>query len=81
MQSKQKPYLRLVWPRVVSGEAPGASWFTLVQGLKSDGWRSVSVEELRQLPNIPCEVVGWRSPSGETIYWVKDAPTTLLSKP
>lgn len=50
MQSKPKPYLRLVWPQPVVVEPLDDCSSTLAKVLESEGWLSVSTEDLQRLP-------------------------------
>lgn len=51
-----------------------ASSFTLEQVLKNDGWRSVSVEDLKRLPPDQLVVLHGYLINGQMTYWLKDAP-------
>lgn len=80
MQSKQKPYLRLVWPPQGPAELDVDSWSTLEAALRSDGWRSVTPDDLRSLPpDYLCIVKGFEDPTGRVTYWLKAAPKEFPS--
>lgn len=81
MLSKQKPYLRLVWPPAVLDEDNDDSSFTLPQALRSDGWRSVSVEDLRRLPPDSLVIMNGYMIDGQLTYWLKDAPQVSPFRP
>ena len=57
--------------RVMDGGL-GACSSTVEQALQSDGWRSVSVEELMLLPPGTTSVVKGFIIDGEMTFWTKD---------
>lgn len=71
MPSNRAHYLTLVWPPQGSDEDPGDSSSILEQGLKSDGWRSVSLPEMRALPPGRLFVLHMAVLWGKPTFWLK----------
>jgi hypothetical protein len=77
MPSKPKPYLRLVWPPAATEEELADSSFILLRALENDGWRSVSIDDMRNLPpDMLCIIHGYMI-NGRVQYFLKPAPKAL----
>ncbi len=78
MRSKPRPYLKLVWPPLASDEDPGDFLCMQERALKSDGWRSVSLDDLRMLPPDTSAVLTTVKDDQGRIksFWIKNAPKT-----
>jgi len=83
MPSKQAPYLSLVWPPRDLVEDPDAFLSMQATALRRDGWRSVSLDDLRMLPaNAWVELVSIRTRrNGQEVihsFWMREMP--LMSR-
>lgn len=81
MPSKELPYLTLVWPPQGSDEDPDDCSSILEQALKSDGWRSVSLAEMRTLPPGTLFVLHMVTLRGQATYWLKQVQPGVPSPP
>jgi len=81
MPSTSPPHLSLVSPPPVSVGEPGDFGSMLEQALRSDGWRSVCLLELRCLPRDANLVLHGIEIEGKMTYWIKEvsaAPVLTL---
>lgn len=74
MPSKSAPYLTLVWPPQGSAEDPDDCSSIQEQALRNDGWRSVSLDEMRSLPRGNLFVLHGLMLNGQMTFWLKRVP-------